>query len=316
MGMILTVYDGNNASMDYDLDSFHKDVIGFGRQSDCDIILKSSFVSRLHGCIYKENGSWYIKDLDSSYGLSYNGNRIGNMKLNGGEHIRIFNNNGEYSELIFREKINYGSPENVQPNFSQLPYQPNMCQQNPYYVQGYGYPYTQPLGMKWYNFIIWFQLFAFTAICLYIGFWGIQLASIDNQIKHQYNETFGEYGDYMYELGNDLGINDYAKKQSDIEELQIIGIVVTFFAALFVFCALYVRHNLAKFKKGSPRDYLVLNGFFAVVYIICQAVLLTSYDSRAVDAGAGFIIFEIIGTIVYIYANSVYFKNRSHLFIN
>lgn len=118
MGMILTVRDGNNISRDYVLEDFNKDVIGFGRQTDSDIVFKSSYVSRLHGCIYRDNGGWYIKDLDSSYGLYFNGTKITNMKISGGEHIIIKDNSGNISELVFRDNlapvVQSAQPVNVQ----------------------------------------------------------------------------------------------------------------------------------------------------------------------------------------------------------
>ncbi|MBQ9199546.1 MAG: FHA domain-containing protein [Lachnospiraceae bacterium] len=92
----------NNKAREYQLENYKKDILGFGRQLDCDIVMSSSYVSRLHGCIYRENGSWFIKDLESTYGLFYNGNKIVDMKLNGGEHIKINSSNGEYVEFIFQ----------------------------------------------------------------------------------------------------------------------------------------------------------------------------------------------------------------------
>ena len=317
MNMQVSIYEGNGGSCDYLLDDFHKDAIGFGRENDCDIVMHSPYVSRLHGCIYKENGNWYVKDLDSSFGLSFNGKKINDMRISGGEHIKIINNSGDYCELVFREISNAGVPNNLSGYYQQPVYQTSSYQQQPYPAPEYGNPYGQQLGMKWYKFIIWFQLFAFFAVCLYYGFWGVQMIAVESQIRSAYDEQFGDYGSIMYELGNETGFNNYIVSQEEIRELKIMGSIIVIFAALFGFCALYIRQNLAKFKKGAPRDYLVFIGFFAAVFIILQLVMLANYFERGrIDSGVGFLIFEFIGTIVYVYANNVYFKNRSHLFVN
>ena len=55
-----------------DLDTFGKDVVSFGRGADCDIVINQNFVSRLHGCFYKENGNWFIQDMNSTNGIHKN----------------------------------------------------------------------------------------------------------------------------------------------------------------------------------------------------------------------------------------------------
>ena len=116
---------------EYRLEDFNKDIIGFGRQPDSDILLKSAYVSRLHGCIYKENESWYIKDLDSSYGLIFNKKKISSMRLVGGEHIRIKSVNGEYVELIFQpDNANDSINTNVISQQNNVSYPDNMNFQN------------------------------------------------------------------------------------------------------------------------------------------------------------------------------------------
>ncbi len=64
-----------------DLECFGKDMVNFGRSSDCDIQFNKKAVSRLHGCFYKEKGKWYVKDLNSKYGIYHNGNKVNNLEL-------------------------------------------------------------------------------------------------------------------------------------------------------------------------------------------------------------------------------------------
>lgn len=55
-----------------DLEAFGKDVVSFGRGADCDIVINQNFVSRLHGCFYKENGNWFVQDMNSTNGIHKN----------------------------------------------------------------------------------------------------------------------------------------------------------------------------------------------------------------------------------------------------
>ena len=66
---IVIFYDGG--SRPYNLDSFRKDQVSFGRSSDCDIQIKKDYISRVHGYFRKLNGIWYIQDNQSTNGIVY-----------------------------------------------------------------------------------------------------------------------------------------------------------------------------------------------------------------------------------------------------
>jgi len=66
---------------EYRLDEFGKDVIAFGRKPDCDIVFSNPKVSGQHGCFYKENGQWYVQDLNSTNGILRNGEKITSARL-------------------------------------------------------------------------------------------------------------------------------------------------------------------------------------------------------------------------------------------
>ena len=53
----------------YDLDSFGKDIVSFGRGSGCDIQIPINFVSREHGVFKRVNNTWHIVDNNSTNGL-------------------------------------------------------------------------------------------------------------------------------------------------------------------------------------------------------------------------------------------------------
>ncbi|HBT95134.1 MAG TPA: hypothetical protein DEB24_03070 [Coriobacteriia bacterium] len=56
----LTVFDGPGAPVDYDLSSFRKKTIGFGRAPDNDILLRSPHINDYHGQLYSVKGEWYL----------------------------------------------------------------------------------------------------------------------------------------------------------------------------------------------------------------------------------------------------------------
>ncbi|SEF58542.1 Leucine rich repeat-containing protein [Eubacterium ruminantium] len=72
----------NNKEYFFDLESYKKDVVSFGRNKDCDIVLNDPYISRVQGCFYKENGTWCIKNLGGTNGLYYKKRQIDSHVLN------------------------------------------------------------------------------------------------------------------------------------------------------------------------------------------------------------------------------------------
>lgn len=85
----LTLFDGNNIPKHYDLSSFGKSVITFGRDPSNDICITSHFVSRRHGRFRLDAGRWVIEDLGSKNGLLFNGSTISAKILCDNDNIRI-----------------------------------------------------------------------------------------------------------------------------------------------------------------------------------------------------------------------------------
>ena len=77
----------NGMTSKYCLDDFGKDVISFGRSSECDIKIDNAKVSRLHGCFHLENGNWEVQDLNSRNGLLINNLKNTNANLSNGMNI-------------------------------------------------------------------------------------------------------------------------------------------------------------------------------------------------------------------------------------
>jgi len=64
------------------------DGLSFGRMVDNDVILDDQFISKHHAKIVKDEGFYFLEDLDSSNGTFLNGNKIGDVaKLKDGDRI-------------------------------------------------------------------------------------------------------------------------------------------------------------------------------------------------------------------------------------
>lgn len=187
--------------------------------------------------------------------------------------------------------------QNVQQGgYGQNPYQQNMQQggygQNSYQqnVQPVGYSQAQPqLGMKWFKFIIWFQLFFSTLTGVVNGYsimTGAHYDVTDWQLEYIYNVYDG------------------------LKTLDVITGVA--FIALGIF-ALITRFVLAGFKKAGPIMYLGLlaaNIVFSIIYIAVFCMIVDSADGITSST-----IVNLVVCIALLIANAVYFKNRKHMFI-
>lgn len=93
--MVLTIWDGNSEPQIVYLDKFNKKEITFGREHDCDIVLRSRLVSHYHGRICLRKNQWIIEDraaydkTGSTNGLIYNNRSVISRNLCDGDFIRI-----------------------------------------------------------------------------------------------------------------------------------------------------------------------------------------------------------------------------------
>src|SRR4051794_28691024 len=56
--------------------SLDKDIVTLGKRNDCDILLDSPFVSRIHARVEVEDGRYAIVDPGSLNGVTLNGKRM------------------------------------------------------------------------------------------------------------------------------------------------------------------------------------------------------------------------------------------------
>ncbi|CCZ35553.1 putative uncharacterized protein [Firmicutes bacterium CAG:646] len=143
--------------------------------------------------------------------------------------------------------------------------------------------------MKWFKFIIYFQLFLTMVTCV--------INAITYFSGLHYGGTMDAAMVYAY-YGTGLKIIDI------FFALVYIGIGVL---------AFFVRQKLAHFKKKAPTWYiglLVCSLAANLVYLILVSILTGIFLLDASTIGS------IIGNVIMIVVNWIYFQKRTSLFIN
>ncbi|WP_072524397.1 zinc ribbon domain-containing protein [Clostridium sp. Marseille-P3244] len=150
--------------------------------------------------------------------------------------------------------------------------------------------------MKWFKFIIYFQLFASAVL--------MAISAIVLITGAQYEGA----AELVYLVCPPL-------KAVDV----IYGIV----CIAITVCAILIRQRLAHYVKGAPALYI---GFTAVVmasslvYLFAAMGALSTVSSDAVFTATGDIVGTVMGTLIgaaiFLPLNYVYFKKRRELFVN
>lgn len=141
-------------------------------------------------------------------------------------------------------------------------------------------------GMKWFKFIIYFQLWAGMLVNLV---------------------TAGKYFTGAYYEGNAEMVYRFFPA---LQPLDIVMGVVCLALAVY---AVVVQRALAKFRAKGPMMYYlmyIVNTAVTVLYLIIGSIILGQSVFTAEVAGS------IIGSIVMLFVNIPYFNNRKHLFVN
>lgn len=218
--------------------------------------------------------------------------------------------------------LNYGQPtvNNGQPTANNVQPTANNVQQNMYnYQPGYFQPnsYSQMqnnqnminmspgdaafaraerenLGMKWFKFIIFAQLFLNA------------LANVGIAIMHLTGGGYTSKGD---SIDGDIVYRAF-------EDLEILDKVYGVLCIVLVVGAIFVRQKLANFKRKSEKYYLlflVTNVVLAVLY--CG--IGTSITQEEIDFwNNGSTATNLCLNVVMVGVNVVYFSKRKHLFVN
>lgn len=141
-------------------------------------------------------------------------------------------------------------------------------------------------GMKWFKFIIYFQLWAGMLVNLV---------------------TAGKYFTGAYYEGNAEMVYRFFPA---LQPLDIVMGVVCLALAVY---AVVVQRALAKFRAKGPMMYYlmyIVNTAATVLYLIIGSIIIGQSVFTAEVAGS------IIGSLVMIFINIPYFNNRKHLFVN
>lgn len=80
-----------------------------GRESDCELVIDSGLVSRIHARVECEQGSWIVKDLGSTNGTFVAGQRVNHVTLSGIHEIQ-FGVNGPIVEFQVESTATHISP--------------------------------------------------------------------------------------------------------------------------------------------------------------------------------------------------------------
>lgn len=141
-------------------------------------------------------------------------------------------------------------------------------------------------GMKWFKFIIYFQL------------WVGMLANLVDAGKY--------FTGGFYEGNAELAYAYYPA-------LKLLDIVMGIFCLTFAVYAVVVQRSLAKFRAKGPKMYYILLGASIAVtllYLLVGSIILGE-SVFSLDIGVSLIV-----SVVMIFVNIQYFNNRGHLFVN
>lgn len=141
-------------------------------------------------------------------------------------------------------------------------------------------------GMKWFKFIIYFQLWAGMLVNLV---------------------TAGKYFTGAYYEGNAEMVY---RVFPALQPLDIVMGVVCLALAVY---AVVVQRALAKFRAKGPMMYYlmyIVNTAATVLYLLIGSIIIGQSVFTAEVAGS------IIGSLVMLFVNIPYFNNRKHLFVN
>ncbi len=142
------------------------------------------------------------------------------------------------------------------------------------------------MTLKWYKFIIYFQLFAGALVSLAVGFGSIM---------------GWKYG----------GEQQAARVYAEFSGLRMVDIIVCFLYVALAVMSVAVRQRLAAFRQNGPWLYLTLLGEYLLLGVIAWVLEAMITGSLRLEAGtlAGWIV-----QFVLICLNMIYFGKRKQMF--
>ena len=146
------------------------------------------------------------------------------------------------------------------------------------------------LPMRWYRFVIRFQLFA------------AALFSVVNALNLFSGRVFG--------IKNSDGLKAVYRVYPELKPLAIIAGIMYLGVAAY---DLFVRQQLAEYRKNAPMLYII-----SIVVSILPYLVFTIGESVVTEGGLGDITgyAAVVIVLAMLYANYVYFSKRKHMFVN
>ena len=141
-------------------------------------------------------------------------------------------------------------------------------------------------GMKWFKFIIYFQL------------WAGMLVNLVTAGKYFTGAHYEGNAEMVYRV---------------FPALQPLDIVLGVVCLALAVYTVVVQRALAKFRAKGPMMYYliyIVSTAGTVLYLLIASIILGQSVFTAEVAGS------IIGSLVMIFINIPYFNNRKHLFVN
>lgn len=146
-----------------------------------------------------------------------------------------------------------------------------------------------PMPMKWHKFLIYF---------------GLWLGGISYALNGLGLVTGGAYGS--------TGVSAQ-QVYTVFPNLKPVDIILGLAAIVIGVMLIVVRFDLAKFKQNAPKKLLILYGVsavFALVYPLLGSAVTTLSFMELWNPGT------LVGGILGIVINKVYYGKRAHLFVN
>lgn len=154
--------------------------------------------------------------------------------------------------------------------------------------------------MKWYNFVVYFLLFAGSAVNLVNAFLYLS-------------------GRYVYDYAVTSGLSVAVRNGTDVyaefPSLRILDVAYGIVLALMAAYALFVRGMLVRYKKEGPKLFLLyyIAGFVFSAIVTAGSTVITGGSIYSVIAA---LVISAIESAVLVLLNYIYFKKRSAMFIN
>lgn len=207
------------------------------------------------------------------------------------------------------------------PPYGQQPYgqqRPPYGQQPPHNPQ---YGYASGLGMNWFKFTIYFQLFAYALGAVILGI----VVMTGSQYVYEIYGFSTNYSEYMYEYFSGLKILDI-----------LYGLCLIALAA----AAIYVRMRLAGYRTNGPSLFrafwgamILVNVIYAIAFVgITHEVFeeLGSASSHSISYMPSYLssfitsflssflmaVSQTISAVVMLIVNNIYYRNRAYMFNN